>query len=337
MSAFPPSPYDGEVYSIGTRSWTWSTDQQGWLLNYAGPTGPSGPTGPQGVPGVLLTSITVDTFTGDSITSTYTLSRTPQSAYNTIVNVDGLVQTANVNYTVAGNQLSFVVAPIANATIDVVILLTGSPVTGPAGQSGLTGPTGPLGGPTGPQGPTGPLGSPTGATGATGATGPTTFATPAWTSAGLLTITGTTSDPVKSTTTFDDISYRRLGEKQWEIVLTYIQTVTGTAGNAGVGDYLITLPNSLSFDTTLPSQQIYTGSIGVSTWELPAYVIPNSSGLITNSSSTAGQTYPIIYNSTMFRILSFTTNVGIQCWGSSYYSIGVDVPKVQLTFSFTST
>lgn len=106
----------------------------------------------------MLTALTVDTFLGDGITDSFTLSIVPVSVYNTIVNVDGLVQTANTNYTIVGNQIFFSVAPIANATIDVVHFLTGSAITGPPGTPGSIGPTGPRGTPGGPTGPTGPVG-----------------------------------------------------------------------------------------------------------------------------------------------------------------------------------
>lgn len=149
MSAFPSAPYDGEIYSIGARSWTWSEAQQGWLLNYNGPTGPTGVTGPTGTPGVLLTSLTVDSFVGDGLTTIFNLSVTPQNPNNTLVNVDGLVQTININYTVIGAAVTFYFAPIANATIDVTTFLTGSPVTGPIGFTGPTGPYSSITGPTG--------------------------------------------------------------------------------------------------------------------------------------------------------------------------------------------
>ena len=160
------------------------------------------------------------------------------------------------------------------------------------------------------------------------------LATPAWTSAGAITLTATTTNPTKGTTTYDNISYRRLGEKQWEVVMTYIQTVVN--GVSGSGDYLVTLPNSLSFDTTLPSQQITTTNIGTNTYALMSYIIPSGSGLI-NNDSLGGQVYPIVYDATKFRILTTTWGSAIQCWGSGYYSLGGDDPKIQLTFRFTST
>jgi hypothetical protein len=158
MTAFPSSPSDGQIYTLGTRSWTYSEAQDGWILSRTGPTGPTGATGAQGPAGVLLTSLTVDTFIGDGINSTFTLSIIPISAYNMIVNVDGLVQTALTNYTVSGDQITFNEPPIENATIDVVHFLTGSAITGPPGTPGSVGPTGPRGTPGGPTGPTGPAG-----------------------------------------------------------------------------------------------------------------------------------------------------------------------------------
>ena len=160
------------------------------------------------------------------------------------------------------------------------------------------------------------------------------LATPAWTSAGAITFTATTTSPTKGTTTSDNISYRQLGAKQWEIILTYIQTVAN--GVNGSGDYLVTLPNGLSFDTTLPSQQITTTNIGTNTYALMSYIIPSGSGLI-NNDTLGGQVYPIVYDATKFRILTTTYGSAIQCWGSGYYSLGGDDPKIQLTFRFTST
>jgi hypothetical protein len=160
------------------------------------------------------------------------------------------------------------------------------------------------------------------------------LATPAWTSAGAITLTATTTNPTKGTTTSDNISYRQLGAKQWEVILTYIQTVAN--GVSGSGDYLFTLPNGLSFDTTLPSQQITTTNIGTNTYVLMSYIIPSGSGLI-NNGTLGGQVYPLVYDATKFRILTTSWGSSIQCWGSGYYSLGGDDPQIQLTFRFTST
>ena len=198
-----------------------------------------------------------------------------------------------------------------------------SGITGTSGTSGTTGTSG-LSGSSGTSGTDGSSGT----SGQNGSSG-----TPAWTSAGAITLTATTTNPTKGTTTSDNISYRQLGAKEWEVVMTYIQSANN--GTNGTGDYLITLPNGLSFDTTLPSQQIYTGGVGTSIWGHLPYVIPNCNGTITNN-SVGAQLFPMVYNATKFRILTLTYGVGIQGWGSAFYST-IDIPKIQLTFRFTST
>jgi hypothetical protein len=164
--------------------------------------------------------------------------------------------------------------------------------------------------------------------------GPTGQGIPGWTSAGTIPLGGTTTAPTKGTITTDTISYRQVGPKEWQISIAYTQTAT-TGANSGVGDYLITLPNSLQFDTTLPIQQIYTGNIGTATWLNANYVVPTASGLI-NNGTVGGPIYPIIYNATQFRILTVTIGSSVQCWGSGYYQLAANNPSIKLTFQFTS-
>ena len=160
------------------------------------------------------------------------------------------------------------------------------------------------------------------------------LAVPAWTSAGAITFGATTTAPTKPTARVqDNISYRQLGAKQWEVIMSWLVT-SATGSVNGTGDYLFTLPNSLSFDTTLPSQQIYTGGVASSSWNTASYIIPSGSGVI-NNGTVGGQVYPLVYNGTTFRILTTTYNSAVQCWGAGYY--GAACPGMQLTFRFTST
>jgi len=207
--------------------------------------------------------------------------------------------------------------------------------TGIQGPTGLTGATGPIGqtGLTGYTGTSGPTGQ-TGTTGPVGPMGPTGQGIPVWTSAGAITLGATTTAPTKGTRTSDDISYRQVGPKAWEIAIAYIQTAV--SGVYGSGDYLITLPNSLQFDTTIPTQQLYTGGVGASTWLITNYLLPSSTGFI-NNNAVGGQLYPVIYDATRFRILTITYGTGIQCWGSGFYSTGGDIPRIKMIFSFIST
>lgn len=47
---FPNSPTDGQVYSVGTKSWTYVLAEAKWVASGA-PQGPTGPTGAIGVTG----------------------------------------------------------------------------------------------------------------------------------------------------------------------------------------------------------------------------------------------------------------------------------------------
>jgi hypothetical protein len=69
----------------------------------------------------VLRNFTVDNFTGNGSTTSYTLTDTPYSANSILVTVDGIVQTASTNYTVSGTTLSFgSSAPDTGSVITVV-------------------------------------------------------------------------------------------------------------------------------------------------------------------------------------------------------------------------
>ena len=132
------------------------------------------------------------------------------------------------------------------------------------------------------------------------------------------------------------MSYRQVGSKEWEVSITY--QYGSTAGNDGEGDYLFTLPSSLSFDTTLPMQTIYTSNVDTDNWNLATYALP-ASGNITTGQSRGGAVYPIINTSTEFRILATTiTDNSCQCWGWSNYPLSItDQGGINMKFAFTST
>jgi len=69
-----------------------------------------------------LRNFTVDTFTGDGTTTTFTLSDTPSSANSLLVMVDGIVQTRTTNYTLSGAVVTFTDAPDSSAAITIIHL-----------------------------------------------------------------------------------------------------------------------------------------------------------------------------------------------------------------------
>ena len=78
---------------------------------------------------------TIDTFTGDGTTTTYTLSTTPSGIDNLIVNYNGSFQLKNA-YTLSGANITFTGTPNTGSTIEV-FTLTGSGGGG-GGGSALT-------------------------------------------------------------------------------------------------------------------------------------------------------------------------------------------------------
>ncbi len=116
------------------------------------------------------------------------------------------------------------------------------------------------------------------------------------TDSGAVTITGTTTNPAKGTTSNDHIIWSRHG-KVAHIRYVYTQTAAGS-GSAGSGDYLFAMPTNLTIDTT--NIALYTTVVGIAT------IKPTNSfgtSMIYNSSSgyaMVGSVY--IYDSTHFRI-----------------------------------
>ena len=112
----------------------------------------------------VLRNFTVDKFTGDGSTKTFTLTDTPYSPNSVLVVVDGITQTSGTNYNVTGTTLTFDVAPTASpdngsnvtvvhlgfssgnkavmdASITPVKLSLGGPSWETTGRVSITGPT----------------------------------------------------------------------------------------------------------------------------------------------------------------------------------------------------
>jgi len=69
-----------------------------------------------------LRNFTVDTFTGNGSTTTYSLNASPATANAIMVTVDGIYQTPTTNYSISGSDLIFTSAPDNLASITVVHL-----------------------------------------------------------------------------------------------------------------------------------------------------------------------------------------------------------------------
>jgi hypothetical protein len=64
-------------------------------------------------------SITKDSFTGDGLSDTFTLSQTPTSTKSILVFVGNVHQNPDDSFTLAGNQITFYNAPPSGQTVVV--------------------------------------------------------------------------------------------------------------------------------------------------------------------------------------------------------------------------
>jgi hypothetical protein len=173
----------------------------------------------------------------------------------------------------------------------------------------------------------------------TDGTGVLSWATPAtsatWTSS-TIGITATTTNPAKGTTTLDIIRYRALGGKTYQVEMMYNQT---TAGAAGSGIYLCTLPGGLSFDTAYHPVNNNGNAVGITSLSVWAAALPTGDGytIINGNAST----YAVMaYDATRFYLAETARGAGGASYGTifgaSYYSLGNPL-SFRASFMFTAT
>ena len=68
------------------------------------------------------TNFVTDIFTGNAVTTAFTLSRPPASVVSIIIFIDGVKQSSSGIYTLSGTTLNFTAAPPNNAVIEVIHL-----------------------------------------------------------------------------------------------------------------------------------------------------------------------------------------------------------------------
>ena len=103
------------------------------LGGLVGPSGVQGPVGPgTGIQGTLAS----DLFTGDGTTTDFDLSNSIDYPRNTIVSINGLLQSPITNYTISGSGLTFPEAPSSGLEVEVRHL---AGIEGPSGAPGVDG------------------------------------------------------------------------------------------------------------------------------------------------------------------------------------------------------
>jgi hypothetical protein len=128
-----------------------------------------------------------------------------------------------------------------------------------------------------------------------------------WQDGGAITITATTTNPTKGTTTQDKVWWRRVGDSA-EIRFEYAQG----AGSAGSGEYLFHLPAGLSIDTTKmkvdSGANPYNGGAG------------SVSAAIVGTTAGSGEVIP--YDATRVRLAVYDSATdSYQRIGSGYFAL----------------
>lgn len=138
-------------------------------------------------------------------------------------------------------------------------------------------------------------------------------------SGAAITFTGSSTNPVKGTTTTDEVRWFRSGQHAY-CYYRYVQTVAGTAGS---GNYLVTFPNSFVADTTYLTA--YTDVSGSSASIRTMATTPLIEG-VANVSATATSAIlgvPSLYSTTTFRIVGTKNSSSLEPWTDSNYPFSV--------------
>jgi len=101
--AFPSSPTNGQVAVQNGITYTYDSTYSTWTRN------------PATLPSL---SVYIDTFTGDGVTTSFTLSITPSSADFISINIDGVSQLKSA-YTLSTNIVTFTGIPDVGAVIEI--------------------------------------------------------------------------------------------------------------------------------------------------------------------------------------------------------------------------
>lgn len=122
-----------------------------------------------------------------------------------------------------------------------------------------------------------------------------------WTDAGVMTITGTTSNPTKPTTPDIDKHYwRREGNR---VFLRYILRISSaTGGTTGTGTYLFALPSNITFDTTILTPVATAITTAVRSEGSASFL--DGHGLVTNDSTSINRVSFFAYDTSHFQALS---------------------------------
>ena len=147
-----------------------------------------------------------------------------------------------------------------------------------------------------------------------------------WVDAGTITIGAITTAPTKGTIVYDDVRYRRINSTTFEVEYNLAQS---TAGTAGSGTYLWSLPSGITWGAG-----VLTTTSNTVTDYINRTLI--TKGQLFNTSGTVERLLAIIpYSATQFRMIAADTGGQFSQVGSTYYAL--NNAGLSFKFSFYTT
>jgi hypothetical protein len=156
---------------------------------------------------------------------------------------------------------------------------------------------------------------------------------PLWQFVGGITIGGTTTAPTIGGTIFrNELFYRQVGPRAWEVSLALDKDV---GGNVGSGDYLFSLPAACPDFQNFGIQPFWTLDVASNAARLQRYAIANSYGSINHNLTPSTTVQIIAYDARRYRVLIHDEGVAIRCMGTGWFEMDKSL-GLMLQFQYQS-
>jgi len=131
------------------------------------------------------------------------------------------------------------------------------------------------------------------------------------------TVNGTVTNPTFSSILIQQVSYYAIGSRTrcsyrfgWQ------------SGTAGTGEYLVSLPAGLAFNTAAGYNPTYTGTLWAPDVATMAYYLISVQGGLIQSGNWSSVGYVVPYDSTRFRVvLNSNSNASFLTWSSTWFGV----------------
>ncbi len=147
-----------------------------------------------------------------------------------------------------------------------------------------------------------------------------------WSACQPIIITASTTNPTKGPTSLDCVRWRQSGE-DYEVEYKLLST---SAGSAGSGEYYLTLPSGIEFDSSVNK---YTGTLNPTSMYSggAASIVGYAYGA--NAAGSDGVVFPIAFNNTRLRLWRLDLYANANVWGSTYFPLS-EVQGLTVTLKF---